>query len=71
VKLGIGGFHHRIVQNGAEISKAALQRLREGQVNPTTPYNPPNLNKPFVERVRSLADVPEHFPYVSDSPTTT
>ena len=71
VKLGIGGFRHRIVQNGAEISKAALQRLREGQVNPTTPYNPPNLNKPFVERVRSLADVPEHFPYVSDSPTTT
>jgi hypothetical protein len=54
-RIGLG--RRRVVEEGAEIHRSALLRIRE------TDYRPRNLTPAFVERVRALAVVPETLAY--------
>ena len=53
----LGRGQPRFVHDGALIHKAALLRIRE-----KPGYAPPNLSDSFLDRVRTLPEVPESLP---------
>ena len=59
-KWGIGARGYRFVHEGAELDGSVLRRLRLGS------YNPPNLAKGFVARVKALTVVPDQMAYHAD-----
>jgi uncharacterized protein (DUF2235 family) len=56
--LRIGRCRYRRIAQEALLHKSTLLRIRE------TSYSPPNLSLPFIEKVRALAVVPEHMPFI-------
>ena len=55
----INFFRHRSVQEGAELHRSVLRRLRRPGLN----YQPPNLSPEFCAHVKSLSAVPSTLPY--------
>jgi hypothetical protein len=58
--LAIGAGRHRIISGGSLVHQCGLTRIRDKQ-----DYQPPNLSKEFLGRVRALSTVPEALRYES------
>jgi hypothetical protein len=60
LKLGIGARRYRFVHDGGELDGSILERLRTGS------YSPGNLDKGFVDKVKTLKSIPNNVAYRSD-----
>jgi hypothetical protein len=56
-RMGLG--RHRQIEFGERLDRSVLERMQH------TSYAPPNLSRPFVEKVRAMSAPPTTLPYIA------